>query len=525
MNPESLPKFFDQIPNCPEKLAAPENKEHPCLYLINTRLWIDELSKKYQEPITIDTIPRGEWETLFDKYDYFWFMGIYKPSEASQQHAQKWSHQSRYALPDLDPGKDVAASPFAIPEYCPNPLIAKDWESWDKMLHLLHQNNKKVIIDFVPNHLALDCELAKTHPEYFIQGSRSQYESNPDLYHQVMANDENNYYLAHGKDPNFSPWADTLQLNYGESGLNKEMTLTLQELVSHSDGVRCDMAMLLDSSTFLRTWGWALNEEQKKYLYEHSFWEENIPLIKKNLNKDFKFIGEVYWDQDYLSQYFDYLYDDRFYKGITKSPLDLKNHLSELLTSRSNKTPCRHALYIENHDEERSVNSLGEKRAKAAAVLAAIIPDTMFIVNQGQEKGWKVRPPMQINRFPLENDNPQIQKFYQKLFKLINSPLYKYGTLKSCQINQISGDTIALELISSDKNSTALFCLNMGLSYSKCTIPSIDKDTFLAIESLTEDKEIIPDTNRQNGMYIGLDSGEVQVIYTTLSPPKLYPNL
>lgn len=520
MNPESLPKSFNQILNHEEKLGVPENKEHPYLYLINTRLWIDQLSKKYQQPITIDTIPSEEWQTLFDKYDYFWFMGIYKPSEASQQHAQKWSFQSRYALPDLDPGKDVAASPFAIPEYSPSPLIAKDWESWDKMLHLLHQNNKKVIIDFVPNHQALDSQLAKSHPEYFIQGSEQQYLSNPDLYFPLLASDQNTYYLAHGKDSESSLWADTLQLNYGLPEVNQEMAKTLQELVSHSDGVRCDMAMLLNPSTFIRIWGWTLSEVQKKYLNEHSFWSENIPIVKNNLNNNFKFIGEVYWDEDYLSQYFDYLYDDKFYKGIINSSPELKNHLSDLIDFKNKNSSCRHALYVENHDEDRVVKTLDSNRAKAAAVLAAIIPDTMFIVNQGQEKGWKIRPPMQINRFPPENDDPQIQKFYEKLFKLINSPLFKYGTLKSCQINQISGDTIALELSSSDKNSTALFCLNMGQSYSKCTIPSIDKDTSLAIESLTEEKEIIPDDNRQNGMYIGLDSGEVQVIYTTQTLPE-----
>ncbi|HEX7543035.1 MAG TPA: alpha-amylase family glycosyl hydrolase, partial [Patescibacteria group bacterium] len=386
--------------------------------------------------------------------------------------------------------------------------------------YLLHQNDKKVIIDFVPNHFALDSQLAKSHPEYFIQGSQRQYESSPDFYFSLLARDQKTYYLAHGKDPNFPSWADTLQLNYGLPEVNLEMSVTLQKLVSHSDGVRCDMAMLLNPPTFLRTWGWALDENQKKYLNEHSFWSENIPYVKNNLNKNFKFIGEVYWDEDYLSQYFDYLYDDKFYKEITRSSSELKNHLSTFIDFKNKNSPCRRALYVENHDEERAVKTLGPNRAKAAAVLAAIIPDTMFIINQGQEKGWKVRPPMQINRFPQENDDPQIQKFYQKLFKLINSPLYKYGTLKSCQINQISGDTIALELSSSDKNSTALFCLNMGLSYSKCTIPSINKETPVKIESLTEEKEIIPDDNRQNGMYIGLDSGEVQVIYTTQTLPE-----
>jgi hypothetical protein len=529
MNPEIIKNTYNRYLHPENKSNTQETKEHPHLYLINTRLWIDQLSKKYQRPVTVDNIPQKEWQSLFDKYDHFWFMGIYKPSQASQDHAQKWSHQSRYALPDLDPQKDVAASPFAVPDYSPNPLIAKDWKSWDKMVRKLHKNNKKVIIDFVPNHLALDSQLAKNHPEYFIQGNEYQHQSNPDLFFPIIANDEKTYYLAHGKDPNFSAWADTLQLNYGLPEVHQYMGDQLQKLTSHSDGVRCDMAMLLNPNTFLRTWGWMLSDQQKNFLLEHSFWEEKIPLIKNNNNKDFKFIGEIYWDENYLSQYFDYIYDDKFYKKIINSSSDIKNHLAYLIDNKNKPTPCRSVLYIENHDEQRACETLGPKRAKAAAVLAAIVPESMLIVNQGQENGWKIRPPMQISRFPNEDIDLNTQKFYNDLFKLTNSHLFKYGDWKMCHLNQISGDTIALEVTSCDKKLSAIVCLNISKEYSKCTIPHLKKDTPTNIVCLTDEKEITPDTNCQNGMYIGLESGEVQIIYINSIPKNKqsfrYPNI
>ncbi len=529
MNLESVKKSINFYLDHENKKLAPETKEHPYLYLINTRLWIDQLSKKYQRPITIDKIPQKDWQVLFDKYDHFWFMGVYQPSQASQEHAQKWSHQSRYALPDLNPEKDVAASPFAIPEYSPNPNIAKDWKSWDKMVQKLHKNNKKVIVDFVPNHLALDSQLAKNNPEYFIQGSQQQYYSNPDFYYPLVANDQKTYYIAHGKDPNFPSWADTLQLNYGLPEVHQHMSRELQKLASHCDGVRCDMAMLLNPDTFIRTWGWTLTQEQKIFLHQHSFWQENIPLIKNKLNNNFKFIGEIYWDEDYLSRYFDYIYDDKFYKKIINSSPDLKNHLSNLIDSKNNSTSCRSALYIENHDEERAVKTLGPKRAKAAAVLAALVPESMFIVNQGQENGWQIRPPMQINRFPNENNDPQTQVFYEKLFKLTNTNLFKHGDWKICHINQISGETIALEVTSKDEKTEAIICLNISKNYSKCTIPHVNKDTPAEITCITEDKQIVADKNRHNGMYIGLESGEVQIIHIN-NAPKIkqsfrYPNI
>lgn len=529
MNPESFKKSFNLFQNREKENLTPETKEHPRLYLINTRLWIDQLTKKYQHSITIDNIPQKEWQPLFDKYDYFWFMGIYQPSQASREHAQKWSHQSRYALPDLDPSIDVTGSPFAIPEYSPNPAIAKDWKSWDKMVKHLHKNNKKVILDFVPNHLALDSQLAQKHPEYFIQGSQHQYLSNPDFYFPLVALDQKTYYVAHGKDPNYSSWEDTLQLNYGLPGVHQHMAEELQKLVSHCDGVRCDMAMLVNPITFLKTWGWTLSPDQKNYLQQHSFWQKNIPLIKNNINKNFKFIGEIYWDEDYLSQYFDYIYDDKFYKKVISSSPDLKNHLSHLINPKNNSTSCRSALYIENHDEERAAKTLGPDRARAAAVLAALVPESMFIVNQGQENGWQIHPPMQISRFPNESNDLQTQKFYDKLFKLTNSQLFKNGDWKICQINQIFGETIALEVNSKDEKSKAIICLNITNNYSKCTIPQISRETPINIDCLTQDKEIVPDCNRQNGMYIGLESGEVQIININKTPKIKqnfrYPNI
>jgi glycosidase len=494
-------------------LKPSEAGQHQNLYLVNTRLWIDQLSKKYNRPITIDTVPGTEWNNLFEKYDYFWFMGIYTPSIASQEHAKNWCHEYRYALPDLDPDKDVTASPFAIPEYTPNPKIAKNWQTWDKMVNKLHHHGKKVMIDFVPNHTALDAELAKSNPEYFIQGDQNQYNSNPNFFYLVTANDGQTHYIAHGKDPNFPEWADTLQLNYGVPEVHEEMAKQLLKLSRHSDGVRCDMAMLLNSSTFIRTWGWALSEKQKDFIQQHSFWQEKIPLVKNNANKQFDFLGEIYWDKEYLGQVFDYIYNQDFYKVIQESPQSIKSLIQNLFASKKNDRHYHDTLYIENHDEERVSQILGPKLSKAAAVLAGIIPDSIFMVNQGQEEGFKIRPPMQISRFPSEKSDNETQIFYNKLFDLSHSRLFKQGKWSLVDINSITGDTIALKVLSPDKEIGAIVCINLYNNYAKCTIPEITTQKNVSVVSLTESKNIVLDMTRSNGIFIGLDPGEVQIVY------------
>ena len=73
-----------------EKLSPSETVQNPNgLHLINTRLWLHQLSEIHARPMTIKDVPTAEWDKLFDTYDSIWFMGIYKPSSASQNHAKK----------------------------------------------------------------------------------------------------------------------------------------------------------------------------------------------------------------------------------------------------------------------------------------------------------------------------------------------------------------------------------------------------------------------------------------------------
>ena len=61
--------------------------------------------------------------------------------------------------------------------------------------------------------------------------------------------------LAHGRDPYFDGWPDTLQLNYAKAQLQQAMIGELLRIAGQCDGLRCDMAMLLLPEVFERTWG------------------------------------------------------------------------------------------------------------------------------------------------------------------------------------------------------------------------------------------------------------------------------
>lgn len=511
-----------------EKLVSTESEgQLKTLYLVNTRLWMAGLRQKYQREITMDSVPDEEWSML-KNYGYVWFMGIYKPSEASQQQAKKYTHQYIYALPDIDPEKDVTASPFAIPEYSPNQLIAKDWDEWDRMVEKLHKRGVKVIVDFVPNHTALDHPWAKTNPEYYIQGTPEQYAANPSFYHQCVDQIGQIQYLAHGKDPNFPEWSDTLQLNYARPIVQEEMKKVLLSLADHADGVRCDMAMLLNPETFLRTWEWCLAEDERQYTREHKFWQEAIPETKNYREKTrggvFEFFAEAYWDKDELQKYFDGIYNDDFYKHLKRvsggePPYYLRSHVEYLIGHRGQG--CHDVVYVENHDEERVAQAMGDRFSKAAAVLVGMIPDSIFLVNQGQEEGWKIRPPMQVNRYPNEQRDADLARFYDDLLTIRRLPLFQNGEWKMAQVESGDPNLISVEVTSG--GTRAIICVNMSRLESGCGITRVGEK--VEIYNLSEGEYCQPDETLPDNIGIKLAPAEVKIIYLKHSENQMRTDL
>ncbi|MBP6866565.1 MAG: hypothetical protein KBC12_03440 [Candidatus Pacebacteria bacterium] len=512
---------------------AEVHKHQLDLNLINTRLWMDELSKKYNRAVTIDTIPENEWEELLDKYDMFWFMGVHAPSGASKNHAQNWAHQYEYALPGLDKDKDVVSSPFSIPRYSPNPQIAKSWKEWDKMKSMLNGKGKEVILDFVPNHTALDNPWVMRHPEYYVQGSKDDYENNKSLFHPVRANDGKDYYLAHGKDPNYPEWADTLQLNYARRDVQEKMQGVLMELAKHSDGVRCDMAMLLDASTFIRTWDRLLSDQEKDYISQNEFWEKTIPIIKESVkekgDRPFHFIAEAYWDKEELGKNFDFIYRKDFYDHLKKvkdgeaDPESLTKHLQYLIERANNERHYRDVLFVENHDEERAKATFGEEASGAAAVLAGLIPDSIFLVNQGQPEGKEIRPPMQIGRWPNETPNENLKNQYEKLLLLKHTNLFENGKWSTFEIDALPPDIHAIRVeapthdIEHDDPDEyklgAIVLVNFSKYENTGHLPQINKDYELEVQSLSEGVIPNPDMERIGGTFVKLKPWETQMVF------------
>lgn len=385
----------------------------PLVYELNTRVWLRELSNKYGKPITLASVPEAEFQKWKQcAFDAIWLMGVWKPSEKGREiarsHRGLWQEYAR-ALPDWTED-DVVCSPYCIADYTVSDALGGE-NGLQKFRDRLHSHDMKLILDFVPNHLALDHPWLAQHPEYFIAVPKSLGLQSQDFY-----SPDGEHFFACGKDPYFPAWTDTLQLNYANPALRKAMTQVLQSLAKRCDGVRCDMAMLMLKSVFNQTWHWLAGEMQEE------FWTDAIPATKA-INPHFLFIAEAYWDTEWTLQQmgFDFTYDKRLYDRLhARDYAGIKAHLSAHWDFQR-KMVC----FTENHDEPRAALQFG-KNARAAMLLTLTMPG-MRLLHQGQLEGYTRRLPVQlIRRFP-EDDDPRILLFYRGLAHVLHNPALASG--------------------------------------------------------------------------------------------------
>jgi hypothetical protein len=287
-----------------KKVAGIVLPARPVIYEISTWVWLTDLSVKYGRPVDLATVPDAEWDAIAALGgpgvgpDAVWLMGVWERSPAGLGMAlqnEGLMADFRRALPDLRVA-DIAGSPYCVRRYVVDDHFGGR-EGLAAARAALAERGIGLILDYVPNHVAPDHPWAAEHPEYFILGSDEDLARAPAEF--FRAGDR---IIANGRDPYFAPWPDVAQLNTFDPGLRAAVVETLLDIASQCDGMRCDMAMLLTTDVFSRTWGARAGEAPPT-----EFWHEVLPPVRAAY-PHVRFIAEVYWDMEWtmMTQGFDY---------------------------------------------------------------------------------------------------------------------------------------------------------------------------------------------------------------------------
>jgi glycosidase len=318
----------------------------------------------------------------------------------------------------------VGGSPYAIRGYRLDPALGRP----DELAVLKEKLNRLgigLILDFVPNHVAMDHPWTVSHPDRFVSGEPDDIALNPEWFFPAAPNS----YLAHGRDPYFAAWNDTAQVNFFSEDLREAMISELAGIAQVADGVRCDMAMLALNGVFQWVWGSTL---RGRYRPAAEFWDLAITRIK-TLRPDFMFMAEVYWGLEKTLQQmgFDFTYDKPLYDHLRWDQAgDIAAHIRG-----EGEALAREAHFVENHDEPRAVTAFGRERAMAAAIVAGTLPGLRFY-HEGQLEGRDVRIPVHLAIGPEPAPDPEVAAFYGRLLRSVNADVLHEGRWEMIEVRQ-----------------------------------------------------------------------------------------
>lgn len=352
---------------------------------------------------SIDTISLEYLRSL--GVSHVWYTGIIRHATAEDSAGCTPS--------SADWVKGRAGSPYSITDYYDvNPYLADEpenrMEEFHKLVERTHAAGLKVIIDFVPNHVARDYgRFAAAHPAP--TGMAALGESDDKSVHWKDSNDffyypgiplalpiQNQTYMempamasgnSYTSSPGVNDWYDTIKLNYCDT--HTETWEKMYDIVNFwagqgVDGFRCDMVELVPPAFF-------------KWL---------ISRIKKD-RPDLLFVAEVYQKTLY-SKYireigFDLLYDksgiyDTLRAIVEKNAKDSGVPVEDWQSAKritwnwqslGDLQPYM-LNFLENHDEQRFASDFfgcDARNSYAALYTALYLNNAPFMLYAGEEVG------------------------------------------------------------------------------------------------------------------------------------------
>lgn len=348
-------------------------------------------------------IPDAELDRLVGLgFDSLWLMGVWRSgpralAQAIRHWSRHWREQGDWSQ------RDVVASPFAIADYSFSQEVGSpaDFELFQDRLR---QRGLGMVVDFVPNHAGLDCSLIADRPELFLQSNR------PGEGFAEFETVAGTLSIAHGKDPHFAAWEDTVQFDLRNPEVWRLHRETVAGISRLSCAIRVDMAMLCLGEVFERTWrGHPARTEPPagaNPLAEIFRMDDGLEELRPTA------LAEVYWDLEprvldsglglcYLKRVYDYL--------VQRDHAGLIGYLRD-----NQRLLASGVFFLENHDEARIASLLTFEEHRLAALLIHTLPG-ISLTHWGQIEGRRRFTPCILKRRPTEEPDRKLEAFYRDL--------------------------------------------------------------------------------------------------------------
>jgi len=470
----STPK--EKIPDTP---AMPGTTKKMVVYQMMTRLFANtNTTNKFCGSVEDNGV--GKMNNINDAalkgikglgVTHVWYTGII-------EHALLTDYSKNgIAIDDADVVKGKAGSPYAIKDYYDvNPDLAVDvanrMKEFEALVARTHAQDLKVIIDFVPNHVArayksdarptgvkdlgegddITVSFRPTNNFYYLPGQafvapkRPYQPEAPKSDGKFVENPAkvtgNNQFTA---TPNLGDWFETVKLNYGvdyQNGEKKHFEPVpdtwekMRDILVYwadkkIDGFRCDMAEMVPVE----------------------FWQWVIPQVKK-VNPQIVFIAEIYNPTQYRNYIdngqFDFLYDKVQLYDTLRLLVNQKAHSDGIPKIQESLTGINHNMlhFLENHDEQRFASPFfaGDAwKAVPAMVVSACIDEGPIMIYFGQEVG---EPGAKAEGFSGDDGRTTMFDYWgvPQHQKWVNNLQYDGGLLsdEQKQLRQFYGDILTL---------------------------------------------------------------------------------
>lgn len=393
--------------------VPPMSTTSPLLYEVYTRQWLSSLSRKKGRDIDLWGVPEDEIDGWAERgFSHIWLMGLWPTGARSRQEALRHVDLRR-AYDDALPGwtdVDIGGSPYAISAYHVSPALGGD-DGLAAFRKRLAERGLKLVLDFVPNHTGLDHAWAIQRPHLYVGAPVQADVAIPEATRIKGAWGER--LIAHGKDPYFAGWTDTLQLDHRRPETRRAMIEQLEKIAARCDGVRCDMAMLVLQDVFEKTWAHVpvMNAAgQPGDAATGEFWTDAIAAVRAR-HPGFLFVAEAYWDlEDRLVDLgFDFAYDKKLYDLVMHGDRGAAGHLRGLGAKNT-----RRVHFLENHDEPRVNARLPLPAHRAAALLTLALPG-LRLLHDGQLEGRRRFARIQLSRRLSEEPDAAVVALYDAL--------------------------------------------------------------------------------------------------------------